>query len=124
MSYRIYLQTQDGSKFERTETGSRSIGEAVFKAFLEHDELDGKPVSLHLVHMRTTLAVHRFDAAAGADKWQAGKMRFLGRKALARSGARPNWKAECARMFIWMRPALPRLESWGRGISALDSGSR
>jgi hypothetical protein len=71
MSYRIYLLTADGGKFEKSETGSRSIAQAVFKAFLERDELDGKPVSLHLVHMRTTLAVHRFDVAAGgAENWQ------------------------------------------------------
>ena len=71
MSYRIYLQTPDGATFEKTETGSRSIAEAVFKAFLERDELNGKPVSLHLMHMRAALAVHRFDAAAGsADSWQ------------------------------------------------------
>jgi len=71
MSYRIYLQTADGGTFEKTETGSRSIAEAVFKSFLERDELEGKPVSVHLVHQRSTLAVHRFDAAGGsAENWQ------------------------------------------------------
>jgi hypothetical protein len=71
MSYRIYLQTADGGTYEQTETGSRSIAEAVFKSFLERDELDGKPVSLHLVHMRSTLAVHHFDQSAdGAGNWR------------------------------------------------------
>ena len=71
MSYRIYLQTTDGGTFEKTETGSRSIADAVFRSFLERDTLDGTPVSLHLVHMRSTLAVHRFDKAAGdAENWQ------------------------------------------------------
>lgn len=71
MSYRVYLQIPNGSAFERTETGSRSIAESVFRAFLERDELDNKEVSLHLVHQRTTLAVHRFSAASGtADDWK------------------------------------------------------
>ena len=71
MSYRIYLQIPNGSAFERTETGSRSIAESVFKAFLEREELDKKEVSLHLAYQRTTLAVHRFDAVQGAtDNWQ------------------------------------------------------
>jgi hypothetical protein len=71
MSYRIYLQIPNGSAFERTETGSRSIAESAFKAFLERDELKDKPVSLYLVYQRRTLAVHRFDAAQGTpDNWQ------------------------------------------------------
>jgi hypothetical protein len=71
MSYRIYLQIPNGSAFERTETGSRSIAESVFKSFLERDELKDKPVSLYLVYQRRTLAVHRFDAAQGTpDNWQ------------------------------------------------------
>ena len=71
MSYRIYLQIPNGNAFERTETGSRSIAESVFRAFLERDELDNKEVSLHLVHQRTTLAVHRFDAMPGTvSNWQ------------------------------------------------------
>lgn len=71
MSYRIFLQTDDGSTFEKTETGSRAIAQAVFTEFLERHELDGKPVSAHLTHLRTALAVHRFDAAAGqAENWQ------------------------------------------------------
>jgi hypothetical protein len=71
MSYRIYLQIPNGSAFERTETGSRSIAESVFQAFLEREELDEKEVSVHLVYQRTTLAVHRFDAAQGTpDNWQ------------------------------------------------------
>lgn len=99
MSYRIYLQTTDGAKFEKTETGSRSIAEAVFRAFLERDELDGKLVSLHLVHMRTTLAVHRFDAAAGgADNWQGREDKIawpegtgqVGRPAELEGGVRKN----------------------------------
>jgi hypothetical protein len=57
MSYRICLQTAGGGAYEKTETGSRSIAEAVFKSFLGRDELDGKPVSLHLVQIRSTLAV-------------------------------------------------------------------
>jgi hypothetical protein len=71
MSYRIYLQIPNGSAFERTETGSRSIAESVFRAFLERDELDNKDVSLHLVYQRATLAVHRFDAASGTtNNWK------------------------------------------------------
>jgi hypothetical protein len=71
MSYRIYLQIPNGSAFERTETGSRSIAESVFQAFLERDELDKKEVSVHLVYQRTTLAVHRFNAVQGSpDNWQ------------------------------------------------------
>ncbi|SMP72763.1 hypothetical protein [Noviherbaspirillum suwonense] len=71
MSYRIYLQIPNGSAFERTETGSRSIAESVFRAFLERDELDNKDVSLHLVYQRTTLAVHRFNEAASAtNNWK------------------------------------------------------
>jgi hypothetical protein len=71
MSYRIYLQIPNGSAFERTETGSRSIAESVFSAFLERDELDNKDVSLHLVYQRTTLAVHRFNEAAGTtNNWK------------------------------------------------------
>lgn len=71
MSYRIYLQIPNGSAFERTETGSRSIAESVFRAFLERDELNAKEVSLHLVYQRATLAVHRFDAAPGmTNNWQ------------------------------------------------------
>ena len=71
MSYRIYLQVPNGSAFERTETGSRSIAESAFKAFLERDELDNKEVSLHLVYQRTTLAVHRFNAAPRTtNNWQ------------------------------------------------------
>jgi hypothetical protein len=71
MSYRIYLQIPNGSAFGRTETGSRSIAESVFKSFLERDELKDKPVSLYLVYQRRTLAVHRFDAAQGTpDNWQ------------------------------------------------------
>lgn len=71
MIYRIYLQTTDGGKFEKTETGSRSIAAAVFKSFLDRDELDGTPVSVHLVHQRVHLAVHRFNAPAGdPENWQ------------------------------------------------------
>lgn len=71
MSYRIYLQIPNGSAFERTETGSRSIAESVFRAFLERDELENKEVSLHLVYQRTPLAVHHFDAKPGtANNWQ------------------------------------------------------
>jgi hypothetical protein len=98
MSYRIYLQTADGGTFEKTETGSRSIADAVFKAFLERDELEGKPVSLHLVHMRTTLAVHRFDAVAGADNWKGREDEIpwpegtgqVGRPAELEGGVRKN----------------------------------
>jgi hypothetical protein len=71
MSYRIYLQIPNGSAFERTETGSRSIAESVFRAFLERDELENKEVSLHLVYQRTALAVHHFDAPPGTtNNWQ------------------------------------------------------
>jgi hypothetical protein len=71
MSCRIYLQIPNGSASERTETGSRSIAESVFRALLERDELDNKEASLHLVHQRTTLAVHRFDAMPGTiSNWQ------------------------------------------------------
>ena len=98
MSYRIYLQTTDGGTFETTETGSRSIAEAVFRSFLERDELDGKPVSLHLVHMRSTLAVHRFNAATGADNWQGSEDEIpwpegtgqVGRPAELKGGLRKN----------------------------------
>lgn len=72
MSYRIYLQTPDGSTFERTETGSRSIADSAFRTFLDRDELKGKPVSVHLVYERDTLAVHRFDASSRSpDNWRA-----------------------------------------------------
>jgi hypothetical protein len=98
MSYRIYLQTADGGTFEKTETGSRSIAEAVFKSFLERDELDGKPVSVHLVHMRATLAIHRFDKGTGADNWQGREDEIpwpegtgqVGRPAELEGGARKN----------------------------------
>lgn len=99
MSYRIYLQTADGGTFEKTETGSRSIAETVFRSFLDRDELDGKPVSLHLVHMRSTLAVHRFDAAAGAsENWQGKEDEIawpegtgqVGRPAELEGGVRKN----------------------------------
>jgi hypothetical protein len=71
MSYRVYLQIPNGSAFERTETGSRTIAESVFQSFLERDELDRKEVSVHLVYQRMTLAVHRFDAQKGsANNWQ------------------------------------------------------
>jgi hypothetical protein len=67
MSYRIYLQTQDGSKFERTETGSRSIAAAAFEALIKRDDLEKTPVSVHLIYLRTTLAIHQFDAPEGAE---------------------------------------------------------
>lgn len=71
MTYCVYLQIPNGSAFERTETGSRSIAESVFRAFLDRDELHDKEVSLHLVYQRTTLAVHRFDTPIGTtDNWQ------------------------------------------------------
>ena len=71
MSYRIYLQIPNGSAFERTETGSRSIAESVFKAFLERDELDKTEVSVHLLYQRIVLAIHRFDASQGTlENWQ------------------------------------------------------
>lgn len=71
MSYRIYLQIPNGSAFERTETGSRSIADSVFQAFLERDELDKKEVSVHLVYQHTTLAVHRSNPVHGSlDNWQ------------------------------------------------------
>ena len=71
MSYRIYLQIPSGSVFERTEAGSRSLAETIFKSLLERDELDNTEVSVHLVYERTTLAVHRFDAVQGTtDNWQ------------------------------------------------------
>jgi hypothetical protein len=71
MSYRLYLQIPNGSAFERTETGSRTIAESVFKAFLEREELDKTEVSVHLVYQRTVLAIHRFDAAQGMpENWQ------------------------------------------------------
>lgn len=77
MSYRIYLQIPNGSAFERTETGSRSIAESVFKAFLERDELDRTEVSVHLLFQRTVLAVHRFDAAQDTpENWQ-GRVREI-----------------------------------------------
>ena len=74
MSYRIYLETKDESKFERTETGSWSIAAAAFESFLKRDDLDRKPVSVHLVHLRTTLAVHQFDAPHGAENNWHGRM--------------------------------------------------
>jgi hypothetical protein len=71
MSYRIYLQIPNGSAFERTETGSRSIAESVFKTFLEREELDKTEVSVHLLYQRTVLAIHRFNAVQGTlDNWQ------------------------------------------------------
>lgn len=71
MSYRIYLQIPNGSAFERTETGSRSIAGSVFKAFLERDEWDKTEVSVHLLYQRTVLAIHRFDASPGTlENWQ------------------------------------------------------
>jgi hypothetical protein len=71
MSYRIYLQIPNGSAFERTETGSRSIAESVFKTFLERDDLNKTEVSVHLLYQRTVLAVHRFDAASDTPQnWQ------------------------------------------------------
>jgi hypothetical protein len=98
MSYRIYLQTEDAI-FEQTKTGSRTIAEMVFKSFLERDELDGKPVSVHLVHLRTHLAVHRFDAQAGdPGNWQGrqDEIRWpegtgkVGRPAEMEGGTRTN----------------------------------
>jgi hypothetical protein len=71
MRYRIFLQIPNGSAFERTETGSRSLAESVFKAFLEREELNGKEGSVGLEYQRTSSAVHRFDAALGTpDNWQ------------------------------------------------------
>jgi hypothetical protein len=71
MSYRIYLQIPNDSAFERIETGSGSIAESVFRAVLEHEELDNKEVSLHLVYERTTLTVHRFNAVPSTtNSWQ------------------------------------------------------
>ena len=99
MSYRIYLETKDGNKFERTETGSRSIAAAAFETFLKRDELDRKPVSVHLVHLRTTLAVHQFDVPEGAENnwfgridqiaWPAGNGQ-VGRPAEMKGGGRHN----------------------------------
>jgi hypothetical protein len=99
MSYRIYLQIPNGSAFERTETGSRSIAESVFRSFLERDELNNKQVSVHLVYQRRTLAVHRFDAAQGtSDNWQGrvGEVAWpdgqgqVGRPTALEGGARHN----------------------------------
>lgn len=71
MAYRIYLKTSDGNIFERTETGSRSIAESVFESFLGREELEGEAISVHLEHLRSALATHRFDAAPGTpDHWQ------------------------------------------------------
>jgi hypothetical protein len=98
MSYRIYLQTEDAT-FEQTKTGSRAIAEMVFRSFLERDELDGKPVSVHLVHLRTHLAVHRFDAPAGdPENWQRREAEIpwpertgqVGRPAELEGGTRTN----------------------------------
>ena len=112
MSYRIYLQIPNGSAFERTETGSRSIAESAFKAFLERDELDNKEVSLHLVYQRTTLAVHRFNAAPGTtDCWQGRVDEIAWPDGMARWDARQSWKAAPVVMFILMRQALPEPES-------------
>jgi hypothetical protein len=99
MSYRIYLETKDGNKFERTETASRWIAAAAFEAFLKRDELDRKPVSVHLIHLRTALAVHQFDAPEGAENnwlgridqiaWPAGNGQ-VGRPAEMKGGGRHN----------------------------------
>jgi hypothetical protein len=99
MSYRIYLQIPNGSAFERTETGSRSIAESVFKAFLERDELDKTEVSVHLLYQRTVLAVHRFDAVQGTFEnwkgrvdeiaWPEGQGQ-VGRPTELKGGARHN----------------------------------
>lgn len=98
MSYRIYLKTDDAT-FEQTKTGSRTIAEMVFRSFLERDELDGKPVSVHLVHLRTHLAVHRFDApAGGVENWQGRQDEIpwpvgtgrVGRPAEMEGGTRTN----------------------------------
>jgi hypothetical protein len=71
MSYRIYLQTQDGSKFERTETGSRSIAASAFEELVKREDLEKTPVSVYLVYQRTILAMHQFDAPQGAENnWQ------------------------------------------------------
>lgn len=99
MSYRIYLQTQDGSKFERTETGSRAIAATAFEELVNRDDLEKTPVSVYLVHQRTTLATHRFDAPDGAENnwkgafdqipWPAGTGQ-VGRPAELDGGGRRN----------------------------------
>lgn len=103
MSYRIYLQIPNGSAFERTETGSRSIAESVFRAFLERNELDDKEVSLHLVYQRTTLAVHQFNAAPGTtNNWQGRVDEIAWPEGHGQVGARQSWKAAPGVTFISM----------------------
>lgn len=71
MRYRIYLHIPSGSAFERTETGSRSIAELVFKAILERDEFVKTEVSVQLLYQRNVFAIQRFDAALGTlESWQ------------------------------------------------------
>lgn len=125
MSYRIYLQTAHGGTLERTATGSRSIAEAVFRSFLGRDELDGNPVSLHLVHIRSTLAVHRFDAAAGPTENWHGKADEI---ALTEGTGQVGRPAEleggvCKNVYLDVA-SLAKARKLGKGNSALVSGSR
>ena len=104
MSYRIYLQIPNGSAFERTETGSRLIAESVFKAFLERDELEDMHVSVHLVYQRTTLAVHRFNAAQGTPENWYGRLGEIAWSEVQGQVGRPlNWKEAGGITFILVR---------------------
>jgi hypothetical protein len=116
MSYRIYLQTSDGSTFERTETGSRSIAAAAFEAFLKRDELDGKPVSAHLVHLRTSLAVHQFDAASDAENnWQK-KLRLIAWPAGTGQVGRPAEMAGGGRHNVYLDTvSMTQAKKLGKG---------
>ncbi len=125
MSYRIYLQIPNGSAFERTETGSRSIAESVFSAFLEREELDNKEVSLHLVYQRTTLAIHRFDAAPGTtNNWKGRVDEIAWPEGHGQVGRPTELEGGVRRTFILMRQALPEPRSWARAISVKASGLR
>ncbi len=104
----------------RTETGSRSIAESVFKAFLERYELEDTEVSLYLVYQRLTLAVHRFDATQGTqDNWQ-GRTGEIAWPERPEQVGRPTEREGGARHNVYLNAvSITRARKLGKGnISA------
>jgi hypothetical protein len=116
MSYRIYLQIPNGGAFENTETGSRSIAESVFKAFLERDELNQTEVSVHLMYQRNVLAIHRFDASQGtSENWQGRVPNIAWPKGQGKIG-RPTELEGGARHNVYLdTTSIARARKLGKG---------
>lgn len=92
----------------------------VFKTFLDRGELDGKPVSVHLVHLRAHLAIHRFDAPAGDPKnWQGRQEEILWQEGTGKVG-RPAGMEGGSRTNIYLDDASKaKARKLGKGNQSL-----